>query len=76
MPAAGAGVVVAPLAAGRLIGGRRWLLRLLLGCLLCGDFLLLARLFDLRPGDEELPAEQHDHRQHDRQDEIAVIVLH
>ena len=63
-------------AAGRLIGGRRRLLLLRFGRLLLGDLLLLARLFDLRPGNEELPAEQHDHRQHDRHDEIAVIVGH
>ena len=56
-------------------GGRRIGRRLVLRHLL-GRFLLLAGPLDLRPGDEELPAEQDDHRQHDRQDEIAVVVSH
>jgi hypothetical protein len=34
------------------------------------------RLFHLRPRNEELPAEEHDHAQDDGKDHIAVVGLH
>jgi len=47
-----------------------------LGLLLGSDFSLALRLFQLRTGNEKLPAEQHDHAEHDGKDHIAIVRIH
>ena len=74
----GSGPAVGVGRAQRNVGGRarRGIYRILRGGLLLGDALRLALLLHLRRADEILPADEHEDRQTDRQQEVLGVFFH